>query len=89
MGMSGVPDVIKKEGPVIELRGVNGALRERVLAVQFANASKANRELQVAVEAMVNQNAEVLVLTAAAAAKLTTELARAARAARVAAKLVN
>ena len=42
MGMSGVPDVIKKEGPVIELRGVNGALRERVLAVQFANASKAN-----------------------------------------------
>jgi hypothetical protein len=38
---------------------------------------------------MVNQNAEVLVLTAAAAARLTTELARAARAARVAAKLVN
>lgn len=74
---------------MIELRGVNGTLRERVLAIQFAKASKANRELQVAVEAMVNQNAEVLVLTAAAAAKLTTELARAARAARVAAKLVN
>jgi ABC-type xylose transport system substrate-binding protein len=74
---------------MIELRGVNGALRERVLAIQFAKASKANRELQAAVEAMVNQNAEVLVLTAAAAGKLTTELKAAQRAERVAAKLVN
>jgi len=92
MGMSGVPDVIKKEGPVIELRGVNGELRQRVLAAQVAvrqNRSFAARQLYAAIEVMVGANVETLNLTAVAAARLTTELARAARAARVAARLVN
>jgi ABC-type xylose transport system substrate-binding protein len=70
---------------MIELRGVNGSLRDRVLAVQIANQSRANRELQSAIAAMVSQNSDVLVLTAAAAGRLTVELKRAARAA----KLVN
>jgi hypothetical protein len=77
---------------MIELRGVNGALRERVLAAQSAvraNRSFAARQLYAAVEVMVIKNSETLELTAVAAARLTTELARAARAARVAAKLVN
>lgn len=77
---------------MIELRGVNGSLRDRVLAAQNAvreNRSFAARQLYAAVEVMVIKNSETLELTAVAAARLTTELARAARAARVAAKLVN
>lgn len=72
---------------MIELRGVNGDLRQRVLAVQNAvrgNRSFAARQLCAAVEVMLLKNSETLELTAAAAGRLTTELRRAQRAAKLA-----
>ena len=72
---------------MIELRGVNGDLRQRVLAVQNAvrgNRSFAARQLCAAVEVMLLNNSDRLQLTAVAAGRLTIELKRAQRAARLA-----
>lgn len=68
---------------MIELRGVNGDLRQRVLAIQV-NQTAAGRQLAAAIAAMVAENSDRLQLTAAAAGRLTTELRRAQRAARLA-----